>query len=168
MDPGHPQDWDQPVQLPAVDAKFADILVPFDGSHSSELALVYAAALAGSTGGEVVVMVAYDPPITMRRRGSLTLDSIRSEMEEEAHGLATESIGLLTGRGVKARGVVVRGAVVDAILDTADSEASDIIIMGRRGLSSEMRAYGGRPVLGHGSVADKVTKHAKIPVVVVG
>jgi nucleotide-binding universal stress UspA family protein len=163
-----PRDWDEPVKLPSVDTGFDDILVPFDGSHAAELALGYAAALAVYSGGEIVVVVAYDPPIMVRRRGALSLDSMRTEMEEEAHGLAAESVALLTEKGARARGMVVRGEVIDAILDTAAEEKADIIIMGKRGLSSEMRVHGGRPGLGHGSVADKVIKHAEIPVLVVG
>ena len=55
----------------------------------------YAAAFANYSGGEIVVVVAYDPPITVRRRGGITLEGLRTEMEEEAHDLASESAGLL-------------------------------------------------------------------------
>jgi nucleotide-binding universal stress UspA family protein len=166
-DPQRPPDWDEPISIPEVETRLDRILVPFDGSHAGERALGYAANLARATEGEIVVVVAYDPPITVRRRGALTLESLRIGMEEEAHSLASESVELLRAMGLGARGIVVRGEVVEAILDTAETEEAAIIILGRHGLSHEMRSVGGRRELGHGSVADKVARHAEIPVLVV-
>jgi nucleotide-binding universal stress UspA family protein len=163
-----PADWDEPVTLPAVDLSFERILVPFDGSHASEHALAWAKEFSGRTGAEVIVVVAYDPPFTVRRRGGITLESLRHEMESEAQSLAEEAVQLLVDRNVRARGIVVRGDVVDAILETAQDERADIIFLGRRGLSSEARAKGGRHELVHGSVADKIARHAQAPVVLVG
>lgn len=139
MNEGRPADWDEPVELPSVDLDSRTIVVPFDGSHAAERALAGAGALAPRSGAQVVVVVAYDPPITLRRRGGITLEGQRREMEDEARALAEESVQLLVGRGVPARGVVVRGDVVDAILETAQNEA-----------------------------ADRIARHAEVPVVLVG
>jgi nucleotide-binding universal stress UspA family protein len=165
--PERPADWDQPVTIPEVDTAFATVLVPFDGSRGAERALAYAARLAEVTGAEIVIVVAYDPPITVRRRGAITLDQIQSEMEEEATSLAVEAVEELEARGNEARGVVVRGEIVDAIIETAEGEGADIIILGRRGLSHDLRSQGGMRELGHGSVADRVARHADVPVLVV-
>lgn len=162
-----PPDWDEPVTIPDVDTSFDTILVPFDGSHNAERALAYAARLAGVTEAQIVVVVAYDPPITVRRRGSLTLDRVRSEMEDEASTLAVEAVEQLQVRGAPARGVVVRGEIVDAILEIAGEEGADIIILGRRGLSHDVRSQSSMREQGHGSVADRVARHAEIPVLVV-
>jgi nucleotide-binding universal stress UspA family protein len=88
-------------------------------------------------------------------------------MEEEARDLASESASLLVDRGLQARGVVVRGDVADAILDTIDEERADITIIGRSGLTSEARG-GERRDWGSGSVTDKIVRNATIPVLVVG
>jgi nucleotide-binding universal stress UspA family protein len=69
--------------------------------------------------------------------------------------------------------VVVRGDPVDGILEIAEDEDVSLIIIGRRGLTSEVRAAQGRirAALGSltaGSVADKVGKHATVPVLLVG
>lgn len=167
MNEGRPADWDEPVALPPVDLAFRTIVVPFDGSHAAERALAWAGELAPRSGAEVVVVVAHDPPITLRRRGGITLEGERREMEDEARALAEESVRLLIGRGATARGVVVRGDVVDAILETAQAEGADLIILGRRGLGHEVRTSGRRE-LGHGAVADRIARHAEIPVVLVG
>lgn len=161
-----PSDWDLPVEIPDVDTSLQKILVPFDGSKAAERALGYAAAFARYSEGEIVVVVAYDPPITVRRRGGITLEGLRSEMEGEANELALESASLLVEKGLRARAIVVRGDVADAILDTIDEEAADIAILGRSGLTSEARG-GNRKDWGSGSVTDKIVRNATIPVMVV-
>jgi nucleotide-binding universal stress UspA family protein len=168
-----PADWDHPVTIPDITSRFERLLVPFDGSHCAESALAYAALLATRTGGEIIVVVAYDAPVTVRRRGSLVVPDTRAHLEEEADELASEAVAALTDRGCRARGIVVKGDPVDGILDVADDEAADIIILGRRGLTSEVRAAHGkiRAALQHltgGAVADKVAKHADVPVLLVG
>ncbi|HLF42388.1 MAG TPA: universal stress protein [Acidimicrobiia bacterium] len=166
-DMARPADWDGPVEIPEVDTSLERIVVPFDGSKAAERALGYAAAFARYSGGEIIVVVAYDPPITVRRRGGITLEGLRSEMEKEAHDLAEESASLLVDKGLRARAIVVRGDVADAILDTIDEEAADIAILGRSGLTSEVRG-GERREWGTGSVTDKIVRNATIPVMVVG
>jgi nucleotide-binding universal stress UspA family protein len=165
--PERPSDWDEPVSIPEVDTSFHLIVVPFDGSHPAERALAYGGRLAAVSDAEIVVVVAYDPPITVRRRGSLTLDQLRGEMEEEANELATEAVEQLQARGMRSRGIVVRGDIVDAILQTTDDESADIIILFRHTPPHEIHTQGGWRELGHGSVADRVARHAKVPVLVV-
>ncbi|MDP9143433.1 MAG: universal stress protein, partial [Actinomycetota bacterium] len=132
-----------------------------------EVALGHAAAFANYSGGEIVVVVAYDPPVSARRRGGITLESLIQEMEEEARGLATESASLLADRGLKARAVVIRGHVTDAILDTIESEQADLVILGRSGVTTEVRS-GEHRDWGSGSVTDKVVRGTRVPVMVVG
>lgn len=165
-DMARPADWDAPVEIPEVDTSLQKLLVPFDGSKAAERALGYAAAFARYSEGEIIVVVAYDPPITVCRRGGITLEGLRAEMEEEAHDLATESASLLLGKGLQARAIVVRGDVADAILDTIEEEAANITILRRSGLTSEARG-GERKDWGSGSVTDKIVRNATIPVMVV-
>ncbi len=163
-----PDDWAEPVSIPEVDTGFDMILVPFDGSSTAELAIGWASAVATATNGEIVVLVVYDAPITARRRGGVTLASLQADLEAEANELATEAVEQLLAREMSSRGLVVRGDIADSILDTAERESADIIILGRRGLSHDIRSQGGRRELGHGSVADKVARNAAVPVLVVG
>jgi nucleotide-binding universal stress UspA family protein len=167
-----PDDWDDPVRIPEVETTVAKILVPLDGSHAAERALGYADALARRGDSEVVVVVAFDPPLTMRRRAGIMVEDARHRMEEEATELAEESVALLRERGNRARGIVVRGDITEALLETIEDESADLVVMGRRGVTAEVRKQ--RPVVGavqavfHGSVADKVSRHARVPVLLVG
>jgi nucleotide-binding universal stress UspA family protein len=153
----HPVDWAEPLVIPDVKRQVDTILVPVDGSPGSERGLAYADLLAGITSAEVVVVVAYDPPIAIRRRGILLVEAAQREMEEDATELATEAAQLLIDRGRRARGVVVRGEPAESILEVADREHADLIVMGRRGLG---RLQG----LIVGSVSERVARHAGVPV----
>ncbi len=165
-----PDDWDDPVELAPVAAP-KRLLVPFDGSHNSERALSWARLIALESSAEVIVMVAYEQPITMRGRGAAYIETIRDELSDEAIHLAQESVTLLIAQGVNARGVVVKGEPARAVLDTVDDESCDLIVIGRHGLTAELRGVASaldrfRDLL-TGGVADKVTQHALIPVLVV-
>jgi nucleotide-binding universal stress UspA family protein len=165
-----PDDWDDPVELADVSAP-KRLLVPFDGSHNAERALSWARLIALESSAEIIVMVAYEQPLTMRGRGAAYIETIRDELAEEAVHLAEESVTLLVAKGVRARGVVVKGEAARAVLDTVDDEGCDLIVIGRHGLTAELRGVASaldrfRDLL-TGGVADKVTQHALIPVLVV-
>lgn len=165
-----PDDWDAPVALPEVTAP-RTVLVPFDGSHNAERALAWTELVATRADAHVIVVVAFEQPLTMRGRGAAYIETVRDELSEEATTLATEAVQLLQSRGVDARGIVVKGEPARAILDTAEDEGVDLVVMGRNGLTAELRGVAGaldrfRELL-QGGVTDKVTRHASIPVLVV-
>jgi len=165
-----PDDWDDPVQLPDVTMP-RRVLVPFDGSHNSERALAWAELVASTAKAEVVVVVAFEQPLTMRGRGAVYVETVRDELSHEATALAQEAVELLRAHGVDSRGIVVKGEPARAILDTADDEDCDVIVIGRHGLTAEARGVSGaldrfRELL-QGGVADKVMRHATVPVLVV-
>jgi nucleotide-binding universal stress UspA family protein len=165
-----PDDWENPVELPEVTTP-QRLLVPFDGSHNAERALAWAQLVAAKSGAEIIVVVAFEQPLTMRGRGAAYIETIRDDLSDEARHLATEAVELLQSHGAVARGVVVKGEPARAILDTADDEAAEVIVMGRHGLTAELRGVASaldrfRDLL-QGGIADKVTRHATIPVLVV-
>ena len=147
---------EEPLEIPELQDVHR-ILVPVDGSTGSEQGLAYANLIAGLTGAEVVVVVAFDPPLAIRRRGILQTEHLQVSMEKDARELATEAAELLVERGRSARAVIVRGHAAEAILDTAESEHVDLIVMGRRGLGRLRGAI-------VGSVSERVARHAEVPV----
>lgn len=161
-----PDDWENPVEIPTLDRPSV-VLVPFDGSHSAERALAWAARI-GSVGSEVVVVVAYDPPLTVRGRGAAYVEEAKAALAEEARDLAEESVSQLVARGVAARGVVMRGDIARGILETAEQESADLIVMGRQGITHEVGGVADRFLtMLSGGVADKVARHAAVPVLLV-
>lgn len=153
----HPPDWDEPVEIPDINREVGRVLVPFDGSAGSERGLAYAELVAQMGSAEIVIVVAFDPPMTVRRRGILLVEQAREEMQQDAVELAEEAAALLIGRGNRARGVVVRGDPVQAILETIDAEEPDVVVIGRRGLTQ----FEGVML---GSVSQRVASHARVPV----
>lgn len=165
-----PEDWEDPVVLPEVTSP-QRVLVPFDGSHNAERALAWAAHLCGTEGADVIVLVGFEQPLTLRGRGATYIEEVREQLEAEARELAAEAVRLMLARGVNARGLVVKGDVPHAILDTVDAERCDLVVIGRQGLSAEV---GGVPSaldrvrnMLQGGVSDKVIRHASVPVMVV-
>ncbi len=152
-----PVDDDEPLRIPEIDTTMERILCPVDGSEGSEISLAWADAISSVTDAEIVVVVACDPPVTIRRRGILEVEHLRVEMEEDAKEIATEAIELLLARGRRARAIVVVGEPVEAILETSQTEDVDLIVMGRRG-------RGRLPGALVGSVSEKVARHAPVPV----
>jgi nucleotide-binding universal stress UspA family protein len=139
---------------------FRRILVPTDFSPCAEAALRQAIGMAKSFGARITLVHAYLPHFYQSPPRGFVPD------EEELQRLAATSereLGALCDR-YAASGVTIErralvGAIPDAILDVA-AEGYDLIAMGTHGA-------GGVKELFLGSVAEKVVRRAKVPVLTV-
>ena len=116
---------------------------PVDGSPGSEVGLAWASEIARVREAAIVVVVAFDPPHAIRRRGILETEHLRTEMEtrgDRAGGGGRASCSSPAGTG-RARLVCV-GEPTEAILDTAEQEHADLIVIGRRGLRASQGPAG--------------------------
>ena len=130
------------------------ILVAYDGSESAKRALDRAAKLAN--GNEVtVVSVAEELPNLGRAPSML----IPEEHERRLHDLS-EAVAVLEKKGVALHAIERRGDAATLIVDEAEQEHADLIVMGTRGLSATKRWT-------LGSVSTKVLHHAPCDVLVV-
>ena len=140
------------------------ILAPLDGSDLSECALEHIKAIAtGCQVPEVVLLrvvepipvVAGDwsPPENWRR------DAERRALDAAKNHLAGVAANLKEG-GVTAKTVVVSGRAADEILDYIKKNDVDLVIISTHGRSGVSRW-----VLG--SVADRVVRHSRAPVLTV-
>jgi len=135
------------------------ILLPIDDSEHSEKTIRYALDLAKLTQAAVVVMHAFQVPI-FRKRGTAMVEDFRISLEEEAKELVAEVTAQLQNEGLTASALVVEGSPSEAILQAAEADQPDLIVMGSRG-------GGGLPGLNLGSVAERVVRRASVPVLVV-
>jgi nucleotide-binding universal stress UspA family protein len=132
------------------------ILLAYDGSDGAKRALEQAAELAQSDGRSVTV-VSVAETLNLGRGGSHIVPE--DEDSERKRELA-EAVALLSDRGVKVRAVERKGEPAAMIIDEAENEHSELIVIGTRGLNAAKRA-----VLG--SVSTDVVHRAPCSVLVV-
>lgn len=134
---------------------FEKILLAVDGSKESASAVPLAADLAKKSGGEVVVFHVREHVVG--RGGSWELED-----DAQSQALVDKVKSELAAADVKASGRVdagLAGHTALAILDAADAEGADLIVMGTRG-RSDLKG------LLLGSVAHKVIQLGNRPVLV--
>ncbi len=146
---------------------FNKILLAYDGSKGADAALTKAADLCKLTGGTLTVLTVYrhhsmlEASLSMVRgstdRGGSLDDALREASREAAEYAKTRCIDL----GVPEVHAFIKGGQTSrTIVSFADDQASDLIVLGSRGLGAS-ESY----MLG--SVSHKVTSLTDVPVLVV-
>jgi len=160
---------------PTAKSLFKKILVALDGSESSQKAAQAAVELAEKLKADLVVLHAISPPTTYYHStiASPTGMSLPAPSQHEidayyayAKKVAASIVGEVESK-CKKLGIHVKtevpeavSSVVETILNHADKENVDLIVVGTRGL-------GGFKKLLLGSVSNGVVSHAHCPVLVV-
>jgi len=141
---------------------FKKILFPTDGSPIALRAAKVAADLAKSQGAQIVGVYVIDP-FPYIGIGDAAASGLQAYLAEakNAAGQALEAIGKVCAEaGVPFAGdTIERNVVYEGIIETAEAEACDLIVMGSHGRQ-------GVKALILGSVAQKVLTHAKVPVLI--
>lgn len=135
-------------------AMFKTILAPTDFSDLSANGVRYACRLAKDTGAEIIIF-----NVDVLDEGN-RVD--KREMEQHKKRLAefvAEKVGD-AGVGLKMRHVVDAGQPFGAIIDCAEKEDADLIVISSHGRSGLSRML-------IGSVTDKILRGASCPVLVV-
>jgi len=140
---------------------YKKILAPLDGSKFSECSLEHIKTIAtGCQVPEVVLLMVIELPRQPLERG----EEWPREVEERGRSWAKDYLAKVANglkkEGIAAKTVVVTGWPADEILDYADKNKVDLIIMSTHGRSGVTRWV-------FGSVADRVLRHAKAPVLMV-
>ena len=142
------------------------ILVPLDGSQLSECSLSHMKTIAKGCQVPEVVLLRVAEPLTAYELGPLmdvggeAVIKLENERKTEATDYISKTIQLLNKEGVPAKGDIVLGRADEAILDYAEKNKIDLIIMSTHGRSGVTR-------WAFGSVADRVVRHSKVPVLTV-
>jgi nucleotide-binding universal stress UspA family protein len=133
------------------------ILLPTDGSPTADAASYFAESIARAEHSSILVMTIAEPAITA---GIEDLD-VSDVLAETKHDLAEREAYRLRTLGIPAEPLTVTsGSAHEAILRVADERDVSLIVMGTHGRSALARAI-------LGSVADRVVRQAKVPVVLV-
>jgi nucleotide-binding universal stress UspA family protein len=144
---------------------FTHLLIPLDGSRLAEAALPSALALAAKFESTITLLRVVRPPdISTSTTGSPmteVLTMLRAHSQEEAESYLRVLQGSLRQQGYKIhRHVIFGDGVADIILEVAQGQAVDVIVMSTHGRSGLSRWV-------FGSVADKVLRQAQVPVLLI-
>jgi nucleotide-binding universal stress UspA family protein len=143
---------------------FGSMVVGTDGSQTAGEAVRQAADLATRLDATVHLVSAYEPVPERRLReereqvpGDLqwmvhAREDVRETLEEAAERLADA--------GVKVKTHAREGDPADAILDVAEEQGADLIVVGNKGMTGAKRFL-------LGSVPNKVSHHAPCSVMII-
>jgi nucleotide-binding universal stress UspA family protein len=142
---------------------YQHVLIPTDGSERSNAAAAHAVELAKTLGAKVTAIAVSDPfPFIAAEPAVLT--DVPEQYEADAEAAGQDRLGTVQ-EAAQAAGVPYQGVHVfhdhpfEAIIDEADKQGCDLIVMashGRRGISA----------LVLGSETNKVLTHSTIPTLV--
>ena len=139
-------------------------MVGTDGSETAQEAVRQAGTLAKTLSAGVHLVSAYEPATGVRVGGAGGGDPERSEWsvkpDVEVEAVLTEAVGLLHTLGVGAATHARRGDAAEAILDVAEEENADLIVVGNKGMRGARRFL-------LGSVPDKISHHAPCSVLII-
>jgi nucleotide-binding universal stress UspA family protein len=143
---------------------FASIVVGTDGSDTAKTAVRYAIDLARELGARLQIVSAYEPVSDQRLREELVRQPRDMHWtvspREDVLVLLEEAREDAKLAGVEAETFARQGDAADAILDVAEEQRSDLIVVGNRGMTGAKRFL-------LGSVPNKVSHHAPCSVLIV-
>lgn len=145
--------------------RWKTLLVPHDFSPAAERALGLAADLAALTGGELALLHVSPIPHGLRPDSKIVPDGEHNAVRIDDYLLAAarkKLSDLLAGRGLSATilACVAEDDPAEVILRKAAEIGADVLVMGTHGRTGVRRLL-------IGSVAERVLRHASVPVVVV-
>ena len=146
---------------------FKRILIPVDGSRTSELGLKTALKLAKVNGGTVRLLHVVEENLFLLA-GDYTsgayLDRLFKELVQNGKAILARSARLAKRRGVKTQTVLIEDLggrrVADLIVQQARKWRADVIIIGTHGRRGLQRVV-------MGSDAEQVVRTAPVPVLLV-
>jgi len=147
------------------DPIFSSIVVGTDGSATAATAVSHAIAIASEGAARLQIVSAYEPPAEQRRGGERTQVPADVQWAVGPHADALELLAEAE-REARAAGVqevetfARQGDAADAILDVAEEQQADLIVIGNKGMTGAKRFL-------LGSVPNKVSHHAPCSVLIV-
>jgi nucleotide-binding universal stress UspA family protein len=148
----------QPISTHREPSRFRTVMLATDLSTASEAATTVALELAATLNARLLAVSVIDPG-SLRLPGGrylVRVDQVRAERER----FAQELVGRGRSMGVEVDFLVWEGDPGESIIEAAEAERADMIVVGSHG-----RGAVGRFLIG--SVSDHVVRNASCPVLVV-
>ena len=143
---------------------FKSIVVGTDGSDTATQAVKQAVDLARSVGAKIELVSAYEPVSSQRlseerRQAPEDLQWTINPREDVDATLEQAAVTARDG-GVEVNTYARQGDPADAILDVAEEQEADLIVVGNKGMTGAKRFL-------LGSVPNKVSHHAPCSVLII-
>jgi nucleotide-binding universal stress UspA family protein len=143
---------------------YARIVIGTDGSETAKEAVRQAIDLARQVGASLYVVSAYEPvpQSRLREERQQVPDDLAHTVSprEDVDATLTETEKEIKASGVDVSTFARQGDPADAILDVAEEENADLIVVGNKGMTGAKRFL-------LGSVPNKVSHHAPCSVMIV-
>jgi nucleotide-binding universal stress UspA family protein len=150
-----------------VNTKIKRIILPLDGSITSEDVLPYVMELAGATGAEIILLsvnsfpdIPSDRPASAKPSWEEYALILMKEVREQASSYLERISEEFDQHGIKTQTQVVFGGVAESILKAAEDEKADLIAMGTHARTGFDRWV-------FGSVAATVSAMTRLPMLLV-
>jgi nucleotide-binding universal stress UspA family protein len=141
---------------------YSSIVVGTDGSATATEAVKRAAALAAGWGAELHLVSAHVPVKAKVAVGTASVPEAASwtpDPDFKVEAVLDRAATTARDGGVEAKLHAPKGDPADALIEVAQREGADLIIVGNRGMTGARRLLG--------SVPNKITHHAGCSVLVV-
>ena len=142
---------------------YTSIVVGTDGSSRARQAVHEAARLAKLTGAKLHLVSAYHPPsqATMGLAAEVVVTAPVSDVDvrRSVEAILDELAREITKDGVAVATYPCVGGAADALLEVAEHQKADLIVVGSRGMAGARRFLG--------SVPNNVSHHANCSVLIV-
>jgi nucleotide-binding universal stress UspA family protein len=147
---------------------YKTLLVPLDGSEIAECTLAHTIEIAQKFQVPNVTLIKVNEPFNLgwavngELSGISGIDEkgIDEKAETESKAYLAKKAADLKQEGIKAKTVLLKGDAADQILMYSDKVPVDLIIMATHGKTGFTR-------WAMGSVADRIVRHSKVPVMLV-
>ena len=139
---------------------YKKILIATDGSEYTKKAIDYGIDIAINTGAKLQAIYVVDTGAYKSIPLSAPQEYAYSILKQEGDMAIKYVADMVEAAGLEVEGIIAEGHPADEIIKYAEKNSIDLIVMGTLGKSGLDRFL-------LGSVADKVIRNSKIPVIVV-
>ncbi len=142
---------------------YKKILVPLDGSELSECVLDHVTAIATGCRIPEVILLTVIEPVSQQvyaELGEQLARDIQNKAPVDVNNYLLKVADSLKKDGLVVQTAVISGKATEKILDYANKNQVDLIVMSTHGRSGISR-------WAFGSVADRVLRHSRVPVLTV-
>lgn len=143
---------------------FKTIVVGTDGSDTATEAVRQATEIAVALGASLELVSAYEPisGVRLRQESQQAPDDVQWMVNprEDVDATLEETAEEIRAKGIQVNVWARQGDPADAILDVAEEQNADLIVVGNRGMTGAKRFL-------LGSVPNKISHHAPCSVLII-